>query len=441
MPQHHAHFYYPLNITSRIASNKYILFAFIVVVLTIYFFVSSFLVYKTLFVSQWHIIEPPETKLQWSNDCAVTLVTSIRAEEVKLNPMQSLFRLRTCIMIFAPRESHKQIRKQWSDISYDQDKKVHYGRLLLSDLDVEKDVKQWNLFEDVLASVQVMWRLKYLSVEEQEAVAIDKALLLLKPSFLERSKNEDPFKSKYFFWIDSNYASDLFWEIPQGRIWPDSSKVHAMLKKKNTLFMINMQDQNVLTQYCEESQSARAHDISSIAPGFFGGNKEAIQDLHSFFENVSKQSLKNRLLSDEQTLLHLVWCQKPSLFLLYKCPVAGICHILGQHPCWDSYTCPAYMLQESYHEVHMDPVPGALKLYVTGRAGEWGRSVLRGIVLLFFIICVLIPGVALFVRKWWWGQRLGPTAYMQMPDLYALDHASTSEEEMTTDTPLEDGWR
>jgi hypothetical protein len=137
--------------------------------------------------------------------------------------------------------------------------------------------------------------------------------------WLEQAIEENPFNSKFFFWMDAG-ASRFFQNYEFSQVFPSKNAVES-LEEIGDKFLIQMNMEyykNLAT--AETLSDDYLYDCRSFTLGsFFGGTENGIRQVSNQVDNVLRnQMMANGFINNEQIALGYLLKKKPDLFVQYE---------------------------------------------------------------------------------------------------------------------------
>jgi hypothetical protein len=138
--------------------------------------------------------------------------------------------------------------------------------------------------------------------------------------FLDEAIQENPFETRYFFWIDAGY----FRSPPDESIekpWPDPHKLRPLERGKILVQNYNLvppKERSVLTLMASfEAREYLKGCSNEIIACFFGGLKESLRSFGQEVLSSLDWMLKDGLVNNEQQAMSLLIKAYPDKYLLY----------------------------------------------------------------------------------------------------------------------------
>ena len=142
--------------------------------------------------------------------------------------------------------------------------------------------------------------------------------------YLEMAINQNPFNSKYFFWLDAG-SSRFFYNMNASKQFPSNK---LLLDEYNDKFIVQ-QRPDLLNYKIDNNIIWKADNL--IYGGMFGGSINIIQKISKLVEKVFVEiMLNNNNINNEQIALSIAWKNNPELFKTFTDITHEICllHLL-----------------------------------------------------------------------------------------------------------------
>lgn len=133
--------------------------------------------------------------------------------------------------------------------------------------------------------------------------------------FLYETINSNPFRSKYFFWVDAGYFRknpDQVIDLP----WPDQEKIEAIGEKfiiQNFNFSIDPQ----YTPSCNLEKKYLKTCPNELSACFMGGQSKIVEEIRNRLFDLLDQMLNEDIVNNEQQGLAVIIRRDPDKFILY----------------------------------------------------------------------------------------------------------------------------
>ncbi|XP_004347524.1 hypothetical protein CAOG_04773 [Capsaspora owczarzaki ATCC 30864] len=164
-------------------------------------------------------------------------------------------------------------------------------------------------------------------------------IMFKKVDWVYDAARSDYFRSRQFFWMDGGYGHGKMMGFLKDRVWPDPSKVEALVNDQQT-YILRVKD--FTREMCQSEREMFTRHAKTVAGGFFGGSRRAIRALYPVFHQAIQRSLTGGYMDDDQAVFFAAWCDQPDLFTFEECPRNFLCTGLTIKPCWDMWNCPVY---------------------------------------------------------------------------------------------------
>lgn len=130
--------------------------------------------------------------------------------------------------------------------------------------------------------------------------------------YLEMAINQNPFNSKYFFWLDAG-SSRFFYDMNISNLFPSNI---SLLDEYNNKLIVQ-QRHDLMKFNIDDNFIWKADNL--IYGGMFGGSIDMIQKISKLIENVFVEiMLANNNANNEQLALAIVWKNNPELFKTFS---------------------------------------------------------------------------------------------------------------------------
>lgn len=137
--------------------------------------------------------------------------------------------------------------------------------------------------------------------------------------WLERAIEENPFNSKFFFWLDAG-GSRFFEDYNLTKEYPSSNAIEALEEMGDKfLIQMNMEYYEDLVNADALSEDYLLDNRSYILGSLFGGTEEAINKVSFDIENIlTHKMIENEFVNNEQIALGYLVKQNPDDYEIYE---------------------------------------------------------------------------------------------------------------------------
>jgi len=227
-----------------------------------------------------------------------------RSYQHYLDKFKELLKIEENMIIFGDSELYKIVFKH---------RNQNNTQFILRNLDWFKNNEYYPLIQNIRNNPNWFNKVGWLKDSTQAKLEMYNPLVMSKVFLLNDAKILDKFNSKYLFWLDAGIVNT----VSSGYFTHDKvfSKLNGIDNKISFIsfpYQANSEihgfDYKKICEYTNQKVDLVARG------GFFGGDKESINQFNSLYYNILLESLKKGLMGTEESLFTILLYQYPNLF-------------------------------------------------------------------------------------------------------------------------------